>query len=161
MPAGRKKQPIGKVEKRESPTPVPARDPPPPMAERVAQIVEMMRDGTFRTGVTVHLKAKEWGVSLSTASTVTAEASRHVRFAVDPNEITRKLNEAIQRLFELGETDREQILAISKAGDLCAQVIKSGIGQAKKPDDDDNLEGKSERELLEIIAKSATKPKEQ
>jgi len=127
----------------------------PSVEERVTRVVAMMTDGTFRTGQTVHELAAEWGVSLQAASNITAEASRTVRAHIDTNEITRKLNEVIDRLFTLGgaEADRDRILALSRAGDLCIHMLKGGFGKFASKGEDD-LSQKSERELLEIIARN-------
>jgi hypothetical protein len=129
----------------------------PSVEERVTRVVAMMTDGTFRTGQTVHELAAEWGVSVQAASNITAEASRTVRAHIDTNEITRKLNEVIDRLFALGETDRDRILALGRAGDLCVQMLKGGLGKSMSKDEAD-LSQMSERELLEIIARSSEVP---
>lgn len=59
----------------------PPKPPRKPKAERVRQILQLMADCQWVTGVSIYEMADEWGIPSSTVETDSAEASRLLSFA--------------------------------------------------------------------------------
>jgi hypothetical protein len=98
---------------------------------RIKYVVSLMASGQFRRGRTARELQTAWGIPAGTVYGITTEASRIVQCVIDPGEITRTLNENLDGLSELahecerqGER-REAIVARSKIGEFCLQLMKN------------------------------------
>jgi hypothetical protein len=78
---------------------------------RIEQVVDLMSTLRFHAGTTTAALAEEWGVTVSAAQKVTAEASRIVRAAVcDPDQVAQDVGTVLREVLATG-TNRDKVLA--------------------------------------------------
>lgn len=118
-------------------------------------VAEMMRELTYRTGVTNKDLAREWDLPSSYVAQITTEASRRVRGELtDHDRVLSKVSVSLDRVIDdaLSSGDRH---AIIKACQVWAQV--TGAGAATKVQVQSDLTAMTPEQLqarkVEIIAR--------
>lgn len=127
---------------------------------RVEYVADMMRELTYRTGVTNKALAKEWDLPTGYVAQITTEASRRVRSELtDHDRVLSKVSVSLDRVIDdaISSGDRH---AIIKACQVWAQV--TGAGAATKVQVQSDLTSMSPEQLqarkAEIIARLTGKP---
>lgn len=128
---------------------------------RVEYVAEMMRELTYRTGVTNKALAREWDLPTGYVAQITTEASRRVRkeLADDHDRVLSKVCVSLDRVIDDALTSGDRH-AIIKACQVWAQV--TGAGAATKVQVQNDLTAMSHEQLqarkAEIIARLTGKP---
>ena len=79
--------------------------------ERIARVMAMMRDLTFRRGETAKELAKEWDLHPQRVAEITAEASRRARAEIlNPDHVTVTVGQRMEQIVTGGE-DRDAVAA--------------------------------------------------
>lgn len=127
---------------------------------RVEFVADMMRELTYRTGVTNKALAREWDLPMGYIAQLTTEASRRVRAELtDHDRVLSKVSVSLDRVLDdaIESGDRH---AIIKACQVWAQV--TGAGAATKVQVQQDLTALSPEQLqarkAEIIARLTGKP---
>jgi hypothetical protein len=127
---------------------------------RVEFVADMMRDLTYRTGVTNKALAREWDLPTGYVAQITTEASRRVRGELtDHDRVLSKVSVSLDRVIDdaISSGDRH---AIIKACQVWAQV--TGAGAATKVQVQTDLTSMTPEQLqarkAEIIARLTGKP---
>ncbi len=122
---------------------------------RVEYVADMMRELTYRTGVTNKALAREWDLPTGYVAQITTEASRRVRSELtDHDRVLSKVSVSLDRVIDdaISSGDRH---AIIKACQVWAQV--TGAGAATKVQVQSDLTSMSPEQLqarkAEIIAR--------
>jgi len=90
-------------------------------AQRVQRCIELMAAGQWRTGITGHDVAKEFGVSPATVKTDAAEASRTLRQQFDDQDLEEKKAQLLATL--------ETATAMAKAGGSARELRECVMSQ--------------------------------
>lgn len=127
---------------------------------RVEYVADMMRELTYRTGVTNKALAREWDLPSGYVAQLTTEASRRVRSELtDHDRVLSKVSVSLDRVLDdaIESGDRHSII---KACQVWAQV--TGAGAATKVQVQADLTSLTPEQLKarkdEIIARLTGKP---
>lgn len=127
---------------------------------RVEYVADMMRELTFRSGVTAKALCREWGLPRNYVAALTTEASRRVRAeVVHDDTVISTISLSLERVLHeaLNSGDRH---AVVKACQVWAQV--TGAGAAAKVTVQTELTSLTPEQLqarkAEIIARLTGKP---
>jgi hypothetical protein len=129
----------------------------PRVEDAVLVLSELIVTSRWQTGVSTRQYAKLWGVSESKVLEWYRAACATVKIVANPEQLQLIFNESmhfmISMMYDLkGVDDRGAIAACKTVMDTCVALMKARAPSDKPPDELD-LSGKSERELLEIIAR--------
>lgn len=141
---------------------------------RVRQVMRIMADGNYVSGITPAELEKQWKCKCTTVEQVCGEASRRLEYEANKDPAIRAaLITTIQQLgvdvsraaSAIASMGRPNPMALIQAMRLKFDVIRylrSDEGLEKKMGEErgHDLSGKSDRELLEIIAKGQEKQPE-
>lgn len=107
---------------------------PDVVAQRVEEIIGLMRSGDYVTGETCVLLAEKWNLSVSTVQNYTAEASRAIaRLVTDPVAVKEHVATTLDRVMSKAERAGE-FGDVARLGDVFTRIVGAREPEKKQLD---------------------------